>query len=71
MRLEPTPESSGSLALWRFIVLYCCGQCLVQVSQIPRRFASGPASEIRAGEWVEMPCVRREPTGEWPLTLLG
>ena len=44
---------------------------LVQVSQIPRRFASGPAGEIPPGESIVERCWRPGSPAEVSLTLFG
>jgi hypothetical protein len=43
----------------------------VQVSQILRRFASGPAGEIPPGESIVKRCWRPESSAEVPLILFG
>ena len=44
---------------------------LVQVSQIPRRFASGPAGEIPPGESIVKRCWRPGSSAKVSLTLFG
>src|SRR5271166_6744070 len=47
------------------------GRNFVQVSQIPRRFASGPAGEIPPGESIVERCWRPGSPAEVSLTLFG
>ena len=61
----------GLLDFVLLILLLLLLLLLVQVSQILRRFASGPAGEIPPGESIVKRCWRPGSSAEVSLTLFG